>query len=81
MSDNFWRDLVEISLKTEENEMNCGECFELLDQYVDMLNAGQEPNTLLPRLEQHLVMCHCCHAELQALQIAIKTALDMADES
>ena len=74
MKKNFWRNLVEMSLKTEEDELSCAECFEILDQYVDLLDAGQDPANILPELENHLSVCHCCHVELEGIIIALKAA-------
>jgi hypothetical protein len=76
MKENFWRNLVEMSLKTEEEEITCTECWELLDQYVDLLDAGQDPAKVLPKLEQHLTVCHCCHIELKGILVALKAAVD-----
>jgi hypothetical protein len=76
MKKNFWRNLIEMSLNTEEDEIDCMECLEILDQYVDLLDAGQEPCKVLPKLEQHLSVCNCCHAELKGILIALKTAAD-----
>lgn len=76
MKQNFWRTLVERSLRTEEDEIDCMACYELLDQYVDLLEAGQEPATVLPELEQHMAVCHCCYAELEGILIALKSAAE-----
>ena len=76
MSDNFWRKLIETSLETADEEISCMECFELLDQYVDLLDEGEKPALVLPELEQHLTVCDCCHTELEALLIALRSAVE-----
>lgn len=76
MNENFWRNLVEMSINTEEEEMTCLECLEILDEYVDLLDAGQDPAKILPQLEQHLSVCHCCHTELEGVLVAIKAAAE-----
>jgi len=81
MQENFWRNLVEMALNSEEEEIDCLECWELLDQYVDLLDAGQEPAKILPKLEQHLSVCHCCHVELEAILITLKAAADSSAEA
>ena len=78
MTKQFWRNLVERSLNSEEEEISCMDCFEILDQYVDLLEAGQEPSKVLPQLEQHLLVCNCCHAELEGILIALKSAANPA---
>ena len=79
METNFWRSLVEKSLNSEEDEIDCMECMEILDQYVDLLEAGQEPDKVLPQLEQHLAVCHCCHTELAGILTALKAAAEPPD--
>ena len=76
MTQKFWRTLVEAALKTREDEIDCAGCFELLYQYVDLLEAGQDPAQVLPQLEQHLSVCHCCHSELDALLVAIRASVE-----
>lgn len=76
MKQNFWRNLVEKSLRSEEDEMDCMACFEVLDQYVDLLEAGQEPAKILPELEQHMSVCQCCFIEFEGILIALKAAAD-----
>jgi len=75
MTQNFWRKLVQMSLQTREEEITCMECMDLLDQYVDILDAGHNPADVLPEIEQHLSVCDCCHAELEALLVAVKAAV------
>lgn len=77
--ENFWRSLVQVSLQTNENEIDCHECEDTLDQYVDLLEAGEDPKKVLPKLEQHLAVCYCCHTELEALLIAVKSAVEPKD--
>ena len=76
MENKFWRNLVEMSLNTEEEEINCMECLEILDQYVDLLDEGQDPAKVLPQLEQHLSVCHCCQVEVEAVLVALKVAAE-----
>lgn len=73
--ENFWKELVMMSLQTPEDEIACGECMDTLDQYVDLLESGEDPARVLPQLEEHLKVCRCCHTELSALLIAIQSAM------
>lgn len=75
MTQNFWRRLVQMSLQTREDEITCAECMELLDCYVDVLDAGHNPADVLPEIEQHLSVCNCCHTEMEALLVAVKAAV------
>jgi hypothetical protein len=51
----------------QENEITCDDCFNHIDQYVDLLQAGEDPDVVLPQVKQHLEMCQCCEMEFQAL--------------
>jgi hypothetical protein len=53
---------------TENEEISCTECFDLVPQYVDLEIAGQAPATALPRLTQHLNQCGVCREEYQTLR-------------
>ncbi len=78
MADYFWRNLIETSLRAEEDDIGCGECKSTLDQYVDLLDSGQDPVLILPKLAQHLELCHCCFTEMEALLTAIHAAAPSA---
>jgi len=52
------------------NEVSCEECFELLDEYVELELAGENADARLPGLSAHLEGCPACredHASLLAL--------------
>jgi hypothetical protein len=54
-------------------EVSCEECFELLDQYVELELAGRDADACLPGLAAHLEGCPACredHESLRALVIA-----------
>jgi hypothetical protein len=51
----------------EGEEISCDECYEHIDQYVDMIRAGQDPAAVLPQVKDHLDQCSCCELELNAL--------------
>lgn len=45
---------------TQEEEITCAICFELLDIYVDTEISGADAATLLPYVHQHLGCCAQC---------------------
>ncbi len=57
---------------TQEEEMTCGECFEEVDQYVDMLREGKSAAEVLPLVEHHLTLCPPCREEFEALVEALR---------
>jgi hypothetical protein len=51
----------------EGEDIGCDECYEHIDQYVDMIRAGQDPDKVLPQIRDHLSQCVCCELEFRAL--------------
>jgi len=52
-------------------ELGCDECFDLLDQYVELELAGHDPDTQLPGLRAHLDGCPACREEHDSLHALI----------
>jgi len=54
-------------------EVTCEQCFELLDQYVDLELKGADADAHLPGLRAHLEGCPACredHDSLRALVVS-----------
>ena len=49
-------------------EVGCDECFELLDEYVELDLAGADPDVKLPGLRAHLTGCPACREEYEGLR-------------
>jgi anti-sigma factor RsiW len=56
-------------------ELGCDECFELLDEYVDLEVEGADADALVPGMRAHLDGCPACHEEHESLR-----ALVVADD-
>jgi hypothetical protein len=69
-----WQTLLKSVLETEEIEIDCQECYELLDSYAELLLTSAEPAQIMPAVEQHLKQCNCCLHELEALMIMLQEA-------
>ena len=54
--------------QTEEEEISCSECFDLVSQYVDLEIVGEAAREKLPRLKQHLDQCRVCREEYEVLR-------------
>lgn len=52
--------LVYRILTTEDEEIDCGQLFELIARYVDLEVSGEEASRLLPMVHQHLEQCDAC---------------------
>jgi hypothetical protein len=50
------------------HEVSCEECFELLDEYVDLELAGADADRRLPGLREHLQGCPACHEDHESLR-------------
>ena len=57
---------------TEAEEMTCGECFNEIDQYVDMLREGKSPGEVMPMVKHHINICPPCREEFEALLVALE---------
>ena len=62
------RDLIARLLGPADPEVSCEECFELLDQYVDLEVAGEDADTRLPGMRAHLDGCPACHEDHESLR-------------
>ncbi len=53
---------------TQDEELSCSECFDLVSHYVDLELAGKDAAGRLPRLAQHLGQCLVCREEYEMLR-------------
>ena len=59
---------VDRLLGPSEPEVSCEECFELLDQYVDLEVAGEDADARLPGMRAHLRGCPACREDHESLR-------------
>ena len=60
--------LLRLVARTEDEELSCTGCFELLPQYADLEVAGADPDARIPHSRQHLVQCVVCREEYETLR-------------
>ena len=58
-------------LGPKEPEVGCDECFALLDQYVELELAGEDPDAAIPGLRAHLEGCPACREEHESLRALV----------
>jgi anti-sigma factor RsiW len=61
------------------DEIGCDECFELLDEYVDLELAGADADRRIPGMRNHLAGCPACseeHESLRALAAADRGSME-----
>jgi hypothetical protein len=49
-------------------EVSCEDCFELLDEYVDLELGGADADRRLPGMREHLQGCPACHEDHESLR-------------
>jgi len=64
--------MVRDVLSTRPDEIGCDECFEQLDQFVEMKLAGKNPAEAMPLVQDHLERCQDCREEFEALLTALQ---------
>jgi hypothetical protein len=52
-------------------EVGCDECFEELDQYVELELAGKDADAAAPGLRAHLAGCPACREEYESLRALV----------
>ena len=58
---------------TSEPEIDCDECFDQLDRYVELELRGAPADVLIPGLRLHLAMCPACAEEHESLRALLET--------
>ena len=64
--------MIEGIFSTREEEITCGECYEELDRFAELVLSGKDPAAAVPLVEDHLARCRCCREEFEALLAALK---------
>ena len=55
-----------------EPEVDCDECFDLLDRYVELEVAGVDPDGLVRGVRAHLAGCPACAEEHESLRALVE---------
>ena len=73
MTANISSDPPETTLKRllgpAEAEILCDECFEKIDQYVDLELRGADADSAIPGMRPHLEGCPACAEEYDSLRV------------
>ena len=54
--------------ETQDEEISCTECFDLVSHYVELEVSGENAAAKLPQLKQHLDQCRACREEYEMLR-------------
>jgi hypothetical protein len=66
-SDRFENWLQKI-YHTQDQEISCTECFDLVSSFVELELSGGDASAKMPQLKQHLDHCTACRDEYEALR-------------
>lgn len=70
--------LVQALDMTEDREMACEEVFEVIDQYAELVVAGEDPEKVMPLVHHHLRMCGHCREEFEMLLDMLSIDVEVA---
>ena len=56
-----------------DRELLCDECFEKLDEYVELELAGAQADTRIPGMRAHLEGCPACHEDYESLRELVQS--------
>lgn len=68
MSVSKFERLLRLASRTQDQELSCSECFDVLPQCVDLEVAGAAPERQLPLFRQHLEQCAVCREEYETVR-------------
>ena len=57
---------------TQDKEISCTECFDLVSPFVELEASGEDAATKLPQVKQHLDQCRACREEYEVLRDLIR---------
>jgi hypothetical protein len=66
-------DLVRHLLGPEEPELDCDECFEQLDRFVELEVAGRGAGEAIPGMRAHFEGCPACREDYESLRALVES--------
>jgi len=67
------KQMVRVVIGTQHDELDCGECFEELDRFVEITLAERDAAEAMPLVEDHLRRCRDCREEFEALLAVLRS--------
>ena len=74
MTDQPKEETIKRLLGPAEPELLCDECFEKIDQYVDLELQGIAADQQIPGMRPHLDGCPACHEEYESLRELVRSS-------
>ena len=73
------RDPIARLLGPSGPEVSCEECFERLDEYVELELAGEDADVRVPGMREHLVGCPACREDHESLRELVRSDRSRGD--
>lgn len=54
--------------ETQDMEISCTECFDLVSRFVELETSGRDAAAELPQVKQHVDQCRACRDEYETLR-------------
>ena len=68
MKHNHFERWLQNIYQTQEQEISCSECFDLVSHFVEVELSGEDVAGQMPKLRQHLDQCSACREEYETLR-------------
>ena len=68
--------MVRAIASTKPNEIGCEECFQQVDQFVELKLQGKNAAEAMPLVQDHLDRCNGCREEFEALLDCIRATTE-----
>ena len=65
--------MIDELLGPEGPEVSCEECFERLDEYVELELAGEDAEARVPGMDAHLEGCPACREDHESLRELVRS--------
>jgi hypothetical protein len=65
--------MIDELLGPEGPEVSCEECFERLDEYVELELAGEDAEARVPGMRAHLDGCPACREDHESLRALVRS--------
>ena len=67
MERNRFKSWLRNIYETQDEEISCTECFDLVSHYVELEISGENAVVKMPQLKHHLDQCKACRDEYEIL--------------
>ena len=72
LNTDILKKMLRAVIGTKDEEIGCDDCFEKLDNFIEMKLAGKSPEQAMPLVQDHLQRCKDCRQEYEALIEALQ---------